>query len=94
MPREVLSVHIGQCGIQLGVSCWELYCLEHEIEPDGQMPSDKTIGVGNDPFNVFFSETSSGQHVPRSVFIDLEPTVCDGVRTSKYGKLFHPEQVR
>jgi len=24
--------------------CWELFCLEHGIQPDGQMPSDKTIG--------------------------------------------------
>ena len=42
--REVLSIHIGQAGIQIGNACWELYCLEHGIQPDGQMPSDKTIG--------------------------------------------------
>jgi len=34
-----------------------LYCLEHGIQPDGQMPSDKTIGGGDDAFNTFFSET-------------------------------------
>ena len=27
------------------------------IQPDGQMPSDKTIGGGDDSFNTFFSET-------------------------------------
>eukprot|EP01044_Picomonas_judraskeda_P035041 COSAG03_NODE_14807_length_451_cov_0.835227_1_plen_63_part_10 len=32
----------------------ELYCLEHGIQPDGQMPSDKTIGGGDDAFNTFF----------------------------------------
>ena len=48
---------------------------EHGIQPDGQMPSDKTIGGGDDAFNTFFSETGSGKHVPRTVFIDLEPTV-------------------
>jgi hypothetical protein len=52
-----------------------LYCLEHGIQPDGQMPSDKTIGGGDDSFNTFFSETGAGKHVPRAVFIDLEPTV-------------------
>ena len=40
-----------------GNACWELYCLEHGIQPDGQMPSDKTIGGGDDAFNTFFSET-------------------------------------
>ena len=49
--------------------------MEHGIQPDGQMPSDKTIGSGDDSFNTFFSETGSGKHVPRALFIDLEPTV-------------------
>ena len=35
--REVISVHIGQAGIQVGNACWELYCLEHGIQPDGQV---------------------------------------------------------
>ncbi len=59
----------------MGNACWELYCLEHGIQPDGQMPSDKTIGGGDDSFNTFFSETGAGKHVPRAVFVDLEPSV-------------------
>ena len=35
--REVLSVHIGQAGVQIGNACWELYCLEHGIKPDGTL---------------------------------------------------------
>ena len=59
----------------MGNACWELYCLEHGIQPDGQMPSDKTVGSCDDSFNTFFSETGAGKHVPRAVFVDLEPTV-------------------
>jgi len=55
------------------------------------MPSDKTIGGGDDAFNTFFSETGAGKHVPRAVFLDLEPTVIDEVRTGIYRQLFHPE---
>ena len=73
--RECVSIHVGQAGVQIGNACWELYCLEHGIQPDGQMPSDKTIGGGDDSFNTFFSETGAGKHVPRAVFVDLEPTV-------------------
>ena len=91
--REVISIHMGQGGIQSGNACWELFCLEHGIQPDGQMPSDKTIGGGDDAFNTFFSETGSGKHVPRTVFIDLEPTVVDEVRTGTYRQLYHPEQL-
>ena len=75
VQRECISVHVGQAGVQIGNACWELYCLEHGIQPDGQMPSDKTIGGGDDSFNTFFSETGAGKHVPRAVFVDLEPTV-------------------
>ena len=57
------------------------------------MPSDKTIGGGDDAFNTFFSETGAGKHVPRTVFVDLEPTVVDEVRTGTYRQLFHPEQL-
>ncbi|KAH6932699.1 hypothetical protein HPB50_008744 [Hyalomma asiaticum] len=82
--RECISVHVGQAGVQIGNACWELYCLEHGIQPDGQMPSDKTIGGGDDSFNTFFSETGAGKHVPRAVYVDLEPTVVDEVRTGTY----------
>ncbi|KAG0547799.1 hypothetical protein BDA96_01G111300 [Sorghum bicolor] len=75
--RECISIHIGQAGIQVGNACWELYCLEHGIQADGQMPGDKTVGGGDDAFNTFFSETGAGKHVPRAVFVDLEPTVID-----------------
>ncbi|KAB5537049.1 hypothetical protein PHYPO_G00114360 [Pangasianodon hypophthalmus] len=91
--RECISIHVGQAGVQIGNACWELYCLEHGIQPDGQMPSDKTIGGGDDSFNTFFSETGAGKHVPRAVFVDLEPTVIDEVRTGTYRQLFHPEQL-
>uniref|UniRef100_A0A665UTZ1 Tubulin/FtsZ GTPase domain-containing protein n=1 Tax=Echeneis naucrates TaxID=173247 RepID=A0A665UTZ1_ECHNA len=74
--RECISIHVGQAGVQIGNACWELYCLEHGIQPDGQMPSDKAIGGGDDSFNTFFSETGAGKHVPRAVFVDLEPTVA------------------
>jgi tubulin alpha len=91
--REVISIHVGQGGVQVGNACWQLFCLEHGIQPDGSMPSDKTVGVEDDAFNTFFSETGAGKHVPRAVFLDLEPTVVDEVRIGTYRQLFHPEQL-
>ena len=70
-----------QAGVQMGNAAWELFCLEHGILPDGTMPSDDSIGVADDSFNTFFSETGTGKHVPRAIFIDLEPTVIDEIRT-------------
>ncbi|KAK3243998.1 hypothetical protein CYMTET_46375 [Cymbomonas tetramitiformis] len=89
---EVISIHIGQAGIQVGNASWELYCLEHDIQPDGQMLSESRIGGVNDAFTTFFSDTDAGKLVPRCVFLDLEPTVIDDVRTGTYRQLFQPEQ--
>ena len=41
--REVISVHIGQAGVQMGSACWELYCLEHGINPDGSISEAKGV---------------------------------------------------
>ncbi|KAI8346897.1 Tubulin/FtsZ, GTPase domain-containing protein, partial [Choanephora cucurbitarum] len=89
--REVISIHVGQAGVQIGNACWELYCLEHGIQPDGHIPQENA--TGDNSFDTFFSETSSGKHVPRTVMVDLEPTVVDEVRTGTYRQLFHPEQL-
>jgi len=90
--REVVSIHIGQAGVQMGNACWELYCLEHGIHPDGTIPEEDP-DIADDSFSTFFSETGSGKHVPRAVFVDLEPTVVDEVRVGTYRQLFHPEQL-
>lgn len=55
--HEYISIYIGQAGIQISNACWELYCSEHGIQPDGQMLSNKTIEGGNGSFNTFSRET-------------------------------------
>lgn len=62
--------------------------MEHGIQPDGTIPQEQE--VSNHSFSTFFSETGNGKHVPRTVFVDLEPTVVDEVRTGAYRQLFHP----
>jgi len=91
--REIISIHIGQAGVQTGEQCWELYCLEHGINPDGTIPNRDKSKEQNDSFKVFFNEANSGKYVPRAVFVDLEPTVIDELKNGKYGKLFNPAQM-
>ncbi|KYM79953.1 Tubulin alpha-3 chain [Atta colombica] len=57
----------------MGNACWELYCLEHGIQPDGMLPPQTC--TSDEGFQTFFSETGGGKYVPRAVFLDLEPTV-------------------
>uniref|UniRef100_A0A493U0X4 Tubulin/FtsZ GTPase domain-containing protein n=1 Tax=Anas platyrhynchos platyrhynchos TaxID=8840 RepID=A0A493U0X4_ANAPP len=85
-----ISVHIGQAGVQIGNACWELFCLEHSIQPDGTFSDPPS---NDDSFATFFRETSTRKYVPRAIMVDLEPTVVDEVRTGTYRQLFHPEQL-
>ena len=57
------------------------------------MSSDKTTGGGKDSFNTLFSETDTGKHVPREVFVDLEPTVTDEAGTGTYCQFFHSKKL-
>ena len=89
--REVISIHVGQAGVQIGSDCWELYCHEHGINPDGTMMEESKEANGS--FSTFFSETGSGKYVPRALFIDLEPGPVDEVQHGAYRQLFHPDQM-
>lgn len=86
--REIISIHIGQAGVQIGNACWELYCKEHGINPDGSLHPDAMEDEGAQSF---FSQTSANTYVPRALMVDLEPGVIDSIKTSKYRNLFHPE---
>ena len=94
--RECITLHIGQAGCQIGTACWELYCLEQGITPDGQLldsPSEVPTEMGDAWHHTFFMETGAGKRVPRTVLVDLEPTVLDTVRSGPYRGLFHPDQL-
>ena len=84
--REILSVGVGQAGVQLGQEVWRQYCAEHQINPNGTRDSEEDA-----TFLTFFEETGSGQFVPRNMFVDLEPNVIDDVRNSLEAKMFHPD---
>jgi len=89
MVREVLTISVGQGGIQLGNAIWSQYCKEHDIKPNGEREEDaKTDDLY---FHTFFEETAAGQYVPRNLSVDLEPTVLDDIRRGPYAGMFHPE---
>ncbi|KAG0271657.1 alpha-tubulin, partial [Linnemannia exigua] len=87
--REIISIHVGQAGVQIGNACWELYCLEHGLAPDGKLPYEKK-GSDDGWSECFFAETGGGKYVPRA---NLEESVIQEVRNGSYRDLFHPEQL-
>jgi tubulin alpha len=93
-----LHIHLGQAGTQLGNAAWELcvfcfglkhvadgrsYLLEHGLKADGRPDPDSKEIVEGGSFETFFNETGSGKYVPRSIFVDLDPSVCRSSRRNR-----------
>ncbi|CAM5086104.1 unnamed protein product, partial [Natator depressus] len=69
--KECISIHIGQAGVPMGNACWEQYCLEHGIQPDGSIPSNK---MGFEPGSIACCSTLSSSSVTRRML----PTTLGG----------------
>jgi tubulin alpha len=67
------------------------YLAEHGLGLDGKPDPASTVNNTDGSFSTFFTETGSGKYVPRSLFIDLDPSPIDEIRTGPYKQLFHPE---
>ncbi|KAL4932175.1 tubulin alpha chain [Aspergillus undulatus] len=94
MRGEICHLHLGQAGTQLGNAAWELYLLEHGLTADGHInPDTATEFHQNGSYETIFTEISNGKYVPRSIFVDLDPSPIDEIRTGTYRHLFHPEQL-
>jgi tubulin alpha len=55
--------------------------LEHDILPLSLTLTSYTIGVDKATFNSFISETGPGPDIPLCVFLNLNSTIIDEVRT-------------
>ncbi|KAF8395951.1 hypothetical protein HHK36_019907 [Tetracentron sinense] len=78
-----------EADIQVGNACWELYCLQHGIQPDGQMPSEKKLISGKeDAANNFACPiTTLGKRLLISAWIESESLPKTALRLSvDYGK--------
>ena len=89
--RELISVQVGQCGNQIGTEFWKQLCLEHGIAPDGRLEDYATASASGDRKDVFFYQADDDHYIPRSLQLDLEPRVINGIRSSPYRALFNPE---
>ncbi|XP_073235226.1 tubulin gamma-1 chain [Porites lutea] len=91
MPREIITLQIGQCGNQIGMEFWKQLCAEHGIRPDGILEDFATDGT--DRKDVFFYQADDEHYIPRAVLLDLEPRVIDTITSSPYANLYNPENM-
>ncbi|XP_067942791.1 tubulin alpha-8 chain-like [Watersipora subatra] len=91
LNRGVVNIHLGQCGVQIADSLWELFCLEHDVCADGTIKKTRRKNLDLSTNGIFFEECSKGKYVPRTVILDTEPTVVDVIRTGRKRDLFRPD---
>ncbi|XP_058225683.1 tubulin gamma-1 chain-like [Rhododendron vialii] len=91
MPREIITLQVGQCGNQIGMEFWKQLCLEHGINKDGILEDFAT--QGGDRKDVFFYQADDQHYVPRALLIDLEPRVINGIQNGEYRNLYNHENV-
>uniref|UniRef100_A0A1Q3FTD5 Tubulin beta chain n=1 Tax=Culex tarsalis TaxID=7177 RepID=A0A1Q3FTD5_CULTA len=89
--REIIAIHLGQCGNKVAQSFWETLCEEHCLNERGQFVGKHFLPLQR--MNVYFDEAPCCNFVPRAIFADLEPGTLNGLKCSRFGKLFSPESM-
>ena len=90
--REIVSIHIGQCGNQIADRYWRLILREHGLNESG-MPKDGNAASSNSNMEVFFHKIRDGKYVPRAVLVDLEPGVIARIESGEMSKLFDESSI-
>lgn len=92
MPREMITLQLGQCGNQIGFEFWKKVCQEHGISPEGSL-EEFAQNETSDRKDVFFYQADDNRYTPRAVLIDLEPRVINSIMNSEYKNLYNPENI-
>ena len=85
--REILSIHVGQCGNQIADRFWRLVLKEHGLHDSGAV-KDTSVVKANTNQEVFFHKVRDGKYVPRAVLVDLEPGVIARIEDGDMKELF------
>eukprot|EP01084_Bolivina_argentea_P044872 82564_1 len=87
MVREILSIGVGGCGVNMLYDTWDQFRLEHQMDEYGITTYPSTI---NDPTMFqFFEEIQANKiYKPRALFVDTETDTIDNINNSINTKLF------
>eukprot|EP00897_Mesotaenium_endlicherianum_P004694 jgi/Mesen1/4252/ME000022S03534 len=91
MPREIITLQVGQCGNQIGAEFWKRLTQEHGIGKDGTLEDYAT--QDGDRKDVFFYQADDEHYIPRALLMDLEPRVINGILNGEYRNLYNRENV-
>lgn len=79
--REVLSLHLGQAGIALGTTCWDVLNQENASYEDFSCRAR------------MWSELPDYQYTPRALFVDSDPASIHSLQRTPIGTTLSPTQM-
>lgn len=82
MTREIISIQIGKCGINIGNDFWKEMLFELDLDPTG-----KILGIKKESDyskNIFFNEYPNSMYKPRAILFDLESNAIASTKKSTY----------
>ncbi len=90
--RDILCLHVGHCGNQVGAAFWDVVAAEHGIDAEGAYTgANRDVDLAR--VDAYFRELAPGRYVPRAMLVDLDPTGVDTIRSGRLGRLFNPNNV-
>ena len=105
MPRELITIQVGQCGNQIGCKFWELALCEHAAQHKSQgVPYyDEALSTFFRNVDTRYPDTPDIPYDPkkpeklmglkaRAVLIDMEEGVLNSLLKGNLGELFDSRQ--
>ena len=94
--REVISLFVGQAGVQLGDACWDVFRADRGIDRTGWMHTSFLSEMDSDEdylnnIRSIFKLEKEGKCIPRCLFIDSDPTPINVLREGPNRHLYHPD---
>eukprot|EP01083_Nonionella_stella_P147993 467814_1 len=89
--NEIITMGIGQCGIHMLHSFISTLMVEHKIDKNGDFIGD--LDITNDKLlmlknNVYFeNDQRNNKYIPRAIFMDIDKTHIDAMKSSYLGSL-------
>ena len=91
MGREIITINIGGCGVNIGQSQLKQYCIEQGIGMNGDKEYS-TLYENN--IGALFEELSNGKYVARNLFFDFDPYTIENVRKRyKYRNILQEDYI-
>ncbi|MCQ2819046.1 MAG: hypothetical protein MJ252_17425, partial [archaeon] len=84
MPREIITIQVGQCGNQIGMRFWDLALREHAARGVVFDDSMSSFFTYNDELKILKA---------RAIIVDMEEGVINQLLKSDLGELFDTRQL-